>query len=74
MTVSYSTAAATLHSASNATSIITQLSTAAIYPGVDSAAQPAIALRTVARKTTVQPFTASLATSKAMFPGPGNAP
>ena len=71
--MNYSTAATTLHSTSNTTSIITQLSTAIIYPDIDSAAQPAIALRTIVRKTTVQPFTTSLATSKDMFPGPGNA-
>jgi len=40
---------------------------------MDSAAQPAIVLRTVVRKTTIQPFTVSLAISKAMFPRLGNA-
>jgi len=36
--MSYSTVATTLYSASNATSIIIQLSTAVIYSGIDSAA------------------------------------
>ena len=59
--------------ASNATNTTIQLSTAVMYPGAAFVAQRTTVLKTVERRTNAQPTIVSLAISKAMYPGLGNA-